>query len=160
MIGAKKYDVTLHAAINVRVPGMEADTPQEAIQAALAKVDLYSLLERQQPTPEVGFTEYAEEVREALVDLVGDEKHEQSLWYIWRNGNWATAPADPNEELQLLEQQAKALREELGAQPDEAGCSRRWKCPDCAHEIEWTYEEMAEAGNPICTDCDIEMELL
>jgi len=120
MIKANQYNVTLRAAVNVRVPAVEAATPQEAISAALARIDLYSLLERREPAPRVDFTEYAEEVREALVDLVGDEKHEQSLWYIWRNGNWVPAPADPNEELQLLDQQAKTLREELGySQPGE-----------------------------------------
>ncbi len=161
MIGTNNYDVTLHAAVNVRVPGVEADTPQEAIQAALGKVDLYSLMERQKPTPEVESAEYSENVHEALVDIVGDEKHEQSLWYIWRNGNWAPAPADQNEELQLLNQQAKTLREELGySQPGEVSYCRTWKCPDCGRTIEHSYEALAEVGTPICTDCDAEMDLL
>jgi len=38
--------------------------------------------------------------------------------------------------------------------------ARLWKCPDCGRRVCWSYEEMAEAGSPICTDCDAEMELL
>ena len=114
------YNVTLQAAINVRVSAIEAATPQEAIQAALDRVDLYSLLERQKPMPKVDFTEYAEEVREALVDVVGDEEFDKSRWFIWHNGQWLPMPADRIEELRLLDQQAKTLREELGySQPGE-----------------------------------------
>jgi hypothetical protein len=115
-----KYNVTLQAAVNVRVADVEAATPQEAIQKALDRTDLYSLLEREKPTPKVDFTEYAEEVREALVDVVGDEEYDQSRWFIWHNGQWAPAPTDRIEELRLLDHQAKTLREELGySQPGE-----------------------------------------
>jgi len=115
-----KYNVTLQAAINVRVSAVEAATPQEAIQAAIDKIDLYSLLERQKPTQKVDFTEYAEEVREALVDVVGDEQYDESRWFIWHNGQWVPMPADRIEELRLLDHQAKTLREELGySQPGE-----------------------------------------
>jgi len=106
MIGANKYNVTLQATVNVRVPAVEAATPQEAISAALARIDLYSLLERQEPAPRVDFTEYAEEVREALVDEVGDEEYEKSRWFVWHNGQWAPAPADRKQELQMLDHQA------------------------------------------------------
>jgi len=120
MIRANKYNVTLQAAVNVRVPAVEAATPQEAISAALTRIDLYSLLERQEPAPRVDFTEYAEEVREALVDEVGDEEYEKSRWFVWHNGQWAPAPADQKEELQMLDHQAKTVREELGySQPGE-----------------------------------------
>jgi hypothetical protein len=114
------YNVTLQAAVNVRVPAVEAATPQEAISAALTRIDLYSLLERQEPAPRVAYTEYAEEVREALVDEVGDEEYEKSRWFVWHNGQWAPAPADQKEELQMLDHQAKTVREELGySQPGE-----------------------------------------
>jgi hypothetical protein len=114
------YNVTLQAAVNVRVADVEAATPQEAIHAALDKIDLYSLLEREKPAPGVDFTEYAEDVREALVDVVGDEESDQSCWFIWHNGQWVPAPVDRNEELRLLDHQATALREELGySQPGE-----------------------------------------
>jgi hypothetical protein len=115
-----KYNVTLQAAVNVRVPDVEAATPQAAIEAALDRVDLHGLMERQKPTPKVDFTGYAEEVREALVDVVGDEEYDQSRWFIWHNGQWVPAPSDRIQELRLLDHQAKTLREELGySQPGE-----------------------------------------
>ena len=115
-----KYNITLQAAVNVRVADVEAAMPQEAVQRALDRIDLYSLLEREKPTPKVEFTEYAEEVGEALVDVVGDEEYDQSRWFIWHSGQWIPAPADRIEELRLLDQQAKTLREELGySQPGE-----------------------------------------
>lgn len=39
-------------------------------------------------------------------------------------------------------------------------CTRQWKCPSCSRLIEVSYEELVEAGSPICTDCDLEMEIL
>ena len=42
----------------------------------------------------------------------------------------------------------------------EGSYSRTWKCPECGRVIDWSYAELAEAGSPICTDCDTEMELL
>jgi hypothetical protein len=109
-----KYIVTVQAAINVRFAAVDAATQQEAISAALDKVDLYDLLQRHQPTPKVAFTEYAEEVHEALVDEVGDEEFERSGWFLWHKGQWAPAPANRQEELRLLDQQAESIRQELG----------------------------------------------
>ncbi len=37
--------------------------------------------------------------------------------------------------------------------------SRTWKCPDCGRQADCSYEDMAQAGTPMCTDCDTEMEL-
>ena len=108
------YNITLQAAVNVRVADVEAATPQDAIEAALDRVDLHSLLERRKPTPKVDFTEYAEEVREALVDVVGNEEYDQSRWFVWHNGQWVPAPIDRIEELRLLDDEAKTVREELG----------------------------------------------
>jgi hypothetical protein len=42
----------------------------------------------------------------------------------------------------------------------EGSYCRTWKCPDCGQTIEHSYEALAEAGTPICTDCDTEMDLL
>ena len=109
-----KYNVTLQALVNVRVPGVESATQQEAIEAALDQIDLYSLFERSKPTPKVEFTSYAEEIRQTLVDVVGDEAFDKSRWFCWHNGQWAPAPRDRKEELRLLDQQARTLREELG----------------------------------------------
>lgn len=40
------------------------------------------------------------------------------------------------------------------------GYSRLWKCPDCGKTARVTYEELAEVGSPLCTDCDQPMDLL
>jgi hypothetical protein len=109
-----KYIVTIQAAVNIRVAAVEADTQQDAISAAMGKVDLYDLLARHQPTPKVAFTEYAEEVREALVDEVGDEEFERSGWFLWHKGEWVPTPANRQEELRLLDEQAESIRKELG----------------------------------------------
>jgi hypothetical protein len=37
--------------------------------------------------------------------------------------------------------------------------SRSWKCPKCSQTVSCSYEDLAESGVPICTDCDVEMEL-
>ena len=39
-------------------------------------------------------------------------------------------------------------------------CSRRWKCPNCRHIIEWSYEQLVEAGSPCCPRCENEMNLI
>ena len=39
-------------------------------------------------------------------------------------------------------------------------CTKQWKCPSCGRTVEHSYEALAEVGTPICTDCDIEMEIL
>lgn len=89
-----QYNVTLQAVVNVRVPGIHAATVQEAADAALTKIDLYGLFDRQKPTQTVEFTAYAEEVREALVDEIGDNQHDRSIWLICRDGQWIPNPAN------------------------------------------------------------------
>ena len=37
--------------------------------------------------------------------------------------------------------------------------SRPWKCPDCGRTIQCSYEQLAEASTPVCTDCDTEMKM-
>lgn len=86
------YNVTLKALVNVRVAAVPAPTSQEAIDVALTQLDLYALFQRDQPTPKVQFTEYGEEIPEALVDEVRDEEYERSCWFLWRDGQWVRAP--------------------------------------------------------------------
>lgn len=38
--------------------------------------------------------------------------------------------------------------------------SRVWKCPGCDRTVTVSYEDLAEAGSPICTDCEREMDML
>ena len=42
----------------------------------------------------------------------------------------------------------------------DAGYSRLWHCPDCCRTTRVAYEELAEIGTPICTDCDRPMDVL
>lgn len=37
--------------------------------------------------------------------------------------------------------------------------TRSWKCPRCRRSITCSYENLAEASVPICTECDTEMEM-
>jgi len=39
-------------------------------------------------------------------------------------------------------------------------CTRQWKCPSCGRLIDVSYEDLAQAGTPMCTNCDLEMEML
>jgi len=34
-----------------------------------------------------------------------------------------------------------------------------WKCPECGYETEWSDEDVANSGTPVCPDCDCDMEL-
>lgn len=38
--------------------------------------------------------------------------------------------------------------------------SRQWKCPACGRTVDCSYEDLAEAGTPLCGECDREMTLL
>ena len=37
---------------------------------------------------------------------------------------------------------------------------RTWKCPDCGRTIDCSYDDLAQTGSPVCTDCDVEMEMI
>ena len=58
------------------------------------------------------------------------------------------------EEVSNLSKRLKAARR--ARQP---GYRRSWRCPACGRFIDCSYEDLAEAGIPICTDCDVGMEL-
>jgi rubrerythrin len=34
-----------------------------------------------------------------------------------------------------------------------------WVCPECNLTVKHSYSALAEVGNPICPDCDADMEL-
>ena len=44
--------------------------------------------------------------------------------------------------------------------PLEPSATRIWVCEDCGARTEWTYEDLAGQGGPICDTCDIDMEIL
>lgn len=42
----------------------------------------------------------------------------------------------------------------------QGGYWRTWKCPGCDRTVTVSYEDLAEAGAPICSDCESEMDML
>jgi len=42
----------------------------------------------------------------------------------------------------------------------EGAYSRRWRCPDCHCTVVCSYDDLAEAGAPYCSDCDSEMVMI
>jgi len=77
-----KYDVHVYATVRVMVPGIEAESQEEAIKTAQAQLDndqtLYELFDH--PENEV-VTSYAEEITGYLVDETGDESYERTTFY-------------------------------------------------------------------------------
>lgn len=39
-------------------------------------------------------------------------------------------------------------------------CSRQWECPECHRVIDHSYDALADVGIPICSDCDVDMEII
>ena len=35
-----------------------------------------------------------------------------------------------------------------------------WKCPECSKYAAWNWDQAQEAGTPMCSECDIDMELM
>src|ERR1039458_5714145 len=96
------------------VPGVEADSWGRAIEAAM-KGRGPRLCARNNPAPGIEFIEYADGSEgEVLVDEVGDEKFDKSRWFIWHNDRWAPAPTSQQDELRLLDEKARVIRDELG----------------------------------------------
>lgn len=85
-----KYDVHIFPIVRIKIGGIEARTQAEAIERAINAVDLSGLFRGlQQPLRGdilLLDTEYADEISHALVDEAGDEEHEKSKWYYWKNG--------------------------------------------------------------------------
>ena len=79
-----KYDVILQAVVNVKVPGIEAESQKDAILAAQEKVAPYiwELFKRDNPVGGViACTEWSEgEYADFLVDEEGDWEFKRSRW--------------------------------------------------------------------------------
>ncbi len=37
---------------------------------------------------------------------------------------------------------------------------RRWQCPECRHIVHCPDESLAEAGTPLCPDCELDMQMI
>lgn len=46
----------------------------------------------------------------------------------------------------------------LGHKPKEE--ARPWQCPECERQVSCTYTQLAQAGSPYCSDCDVEMQVM
>jgi len=73
------YHVHLYALVRVKVPNVEADSPEAACPDAAKRVDLDSLFHGVSG-PYVSDVEYADEVTHYLVDLDGDTDYEESVY--------------------------------------------------------------------------------
>lgn len=86
-----RYHVHLYPVVRVKVEGVEATSPAEAVEKALAEgPDLYDLFRRDGPP----VTEYAEEVPTALVDVEGDAEYEHSRYFDYRDGQWLPSESE------------------------------------------------------------------
>ena len=70
----QRFDVHLFPVVRLQVSGVEAGSPQAAIEKALEQTDLHSRFAGDDG-------EYAEELSHFLVDAAGDEQYEQSRWF-------------------------------------------------------------------------------
>jgi len=50
--------------------------------------------------------------------------------------------------------------EDLSEEEKNVEYVRTWECPDCGWKAAVSYSQLAEVGNPICDQCDVEMELV
>lgn len=35
----------------------------------------------------------------------------------------------------------------------------RWECPTCHSQLDWSYANIVDVGNPICENCDNDMDM-
>ncbi len=92
----REYDVHLFHVVRLKVCRLRASSPEEAIVLAEQRHDTYQAF-AQRLTPEedrYDYAEWAEEIVEALVDVVGDEDYTQSHRHIPGAGGWELAPGE------------------------------------------------------------------
>ena len=76
-----QYDVSFYVVARVVRTHVQADSMKEAIANALNDTDFCSYLDTGKPGAD-GRCHYADEVLEAMVDVVGDEDHHQSRTFV------------------------------------------------------------------------------
>ena len=77
-----KYNVIVYAVARVKVMDVDAESQTEAIDKALKSINLYRLLDNQNPAPNVAYIEFGDEIVSYLVDEQGDEEYAKSLWWV------------------------------------------------------------------------------
>ena len=65
-----------------------------------------------------------------------------------------------DEAIRLLRQAREDVDVVLQAVIVEKQSHRLWHCQRCRKTTEVSYDDLAVVGNPLCSDCDCEMELL
>ena len=65
-----------------------------------------------------------------------------------------------DEVIRLLRQARNDVDAVLQVMLVEKRSLRLWQCPKCHQNAEVSYEDLVIVGNPLCSDCDSEMELL
>ena len=80
-----KYDVHLFTIVRVKVCNVEANSHSEAAKKVSEQVDMDTLFKDTHVVPHQNgsqsiTTEWSEEHSHALVDVVGDDKYDQSMW--------------------------------------------------------------------------------
>jgi len=76
-----EYDVSFYVVARVVRAAVQADSMKDAIANALDDTDFSSYLDGGE-RGEDGRHHYADEVLEAVVDVVGDEDHDQSRTFV------------------------------------------------------------------------------
>ena len=80
-----KHNVHIFTVVRVTVEDVEASSQQEAVEAAIDRVNFREIFDRKLP-PGLGvpYTEWAEEDSYYLVDEVHDDQYVNSKW--WKPG--------------------------------------------------------------------------
>ena len=81
------YDVHIFTVVRVKLEGIDAATPEEAITVARGKADFYVMFNDQVVAESSGrgiggHTEWAEEDSHYMVDVVGDEEYENTQYFL------------------------------------------------------------------------------
>lgn len=71
-----KYTVHIYLIVRVKVAGIEADSQEEAMKKAEAKVDFHTIFDSMNET-----IEYAEDIDGFHVDEEDDPEYTRSRWY-------------------------------------------------------------------------------
>ena len=79
-----KYNVHLFTTVRVKVPNVEADTMKDAVRIAEAIPDFGALFDGIAPFE----TAFAEDITEALVDVVGADNFTESKWFEYMTNGW------------------------------------------------------------------------
>lgn len=86
-----KYKVHLFAVVRVPVE-IEADSQEEAIDKSEKSIDLHTLFDH--TIGEAQEREWTDEIAYYLVDEDGDEEHQKTKWWIYRDGKMRPMPAE------------------------------------------------------------------